>query len=628
MKKKLSPVFVAAGIIVALSLFVILSMLFYTPSDHLWRASELAKEDNLRFHVAHLFFGTLGLGAYIGWIVVLAWAIVVFYRESAGELLLRGVSLGVAVLSGAALADMLGSNNLGGDLGFAVASVMKGSLGAVIGSVLMSGLFLASLAFATEFGFLNQIRAAHRILTEPREEKAAPDLVRGFNEGAEELLLRDETDLPAAGADLSTGGAGLPVEADSTDGRPTERAGGESREEPEEPGERTVISSSPLHIETERLEDDLLIGPGPARRSAADERILVRETDLRPAEAGLAVQTLEEAEDEFMPAPPPPVPMSAVAPSADPVAESPEEFFVDTGFDLVEHEIEAAEEAPEPEPATRWRPALESVFEALIGPAAAPLPPPAPAAVAEVTLTSEPAFLLDDEITILADEEEEADWPEPVSRTAAMPPESPPAVAVEEPPMELPAESEPVELPAESEPVEMESEPEVFAEAVTAEVLPEPPAAPAALTPAPVDRGGDDEALLPFMREAIEPAPAPSPDVLADAPPTAPERSVLPVLEDLAEASPKPKSLFRRRKPEPAPAAQTADPLLDEAASIFLERGRASVVLLQRRLDIGYTRASRIVEALAAKGLVGPLTESGSREVLLSREDWEARKLS
>ena len=70
--------------------------------------------------------------------------------------------------------------------------------------------------------------------------------------------------------------------------------------------------------------------------------------------------------------------------------------------------------------------------------------------------------------------------------------------------------------------------------------------------------------------------------------------------------------------------AAFADPLLDHAAEMVIERGRASVVLLQRRLDIGYTRASRLVEALEQEGLVGPLLESGSREVLMSREEWEA----
>jgi DNA segregation ATPase FtsK/SpoIIIE-like protein len=42
-------------------------------------------------------------------------------------------------------------------------------------------------------------------------------------------------------------------------------------------------------------------------------------------------------------------------------------------------------------------------------------------------------------------------------------------------------------------------------------------------------------------------------------------------------------------------------------------------------MDLGYTRASKVVEALEKAGLLGPLTESGSREVLLTREQWQSR---
>ncbi|NEP82444.1 MAG: hypothetical protein F6K39_32435, partial [Okeania sp. SIO3B3] len=38
------------------------------------------------------------------------------------------------------------------------------------------------------------------------------------------------------------------------------------------------------------------------------------------------------------------------------------------------------------------------------------------------------------------------------------------------------------------------------------------------------------------------------------------------------------------------------DPLFDRAVEIVLETKRGSVSLLQRRLAIGYTRASRLIE--------------------------------
>ncbi|MBX3036377.1 MAG: DNA translocase FtsK [Anaerolineales bacterium] len=48
------------------------------------------------------------------------------------------------------------------------------------------------------------------------------------------------------------------------------------------------------------------------------------------------------------------------------------------------------------------------------------------------------------------------------------------------------------------------------------------------------------------------------------------------------------------------------DPLFDEAVAIIRKEGRASVSMLQRRLRIGYTRASRIVDMMEDKKIVGP----------------------
>lgn len=48
------------------------------------------------------------------------------------------------------------------------------------------------------------------------------------------------------------------------------------------------------------------------------------------------------------------------------------------------------------------------------------------------------------------------------------------------------------------------------------------------------------------------------------------------------------------------------DPLYNEAVEIIRKEGRASVSMLQRRLRIGYTRASRIVDMMEDKKIVGP----------------------
>jgi S-DNA-T family DNA segregation ATPase FtsK/SpoIIIE len=58
-----------------------------------------------------------------------------------------------------------------------------------------------------------------------------------------------------------------------------------------------------------------------------------------------------------------------------------------------------------------------------------------------------------------------------------------------------------------------------------------------------------------------------------------------------------------------------SDPLYDEAVKIVTETRKASISGVQRRLKIGYNRAARLVEAMEAAGLVGPLQSNGSREI-------------
>jgi len=68
------------------------------------------------------------------------------------------------------------------------------------------------------------------------------------------------------------------------------------------------------------------------------------------------------------------------------------------------------------------------------------------------------------------------------------------------------------------------------------------------------------------------------------------------------------------------------DELFDKAVEIVMESRRGSVSLLQRRLTIGYSRASRLIEEMAASGIVGEYKGSQAREVLLTAEEWQALK--
>ncbi|MBN1845646.1 MAG: DNA translocase FtsK 4TM domain-containing protein [Sedimentisphaerales bacterium] len=68
------------------------------------------------------------------------------------------------------------------------------------------------------------------------------------------------------------------------------------------------------------------------------------------------------------------------------------------------------------------------------------------------------------------------------------------------------------------------------------------------------------------------------------------------------------------------------DELFDEAVQVILETRRGSVSLLQRRLTIGYSRASRLVDQMAAAGIVGEYKGSQAREVLITMDEYEQIK--
>ena len=72
----------------------------------------------------------------------------------------------------------------------------------------------------------------------------------------------------------------------------------------------------------------------------------------------------------------------------------------------------------------------------------------------------------------------------------------------------------------------------------------------------------------------------------------------------------------------------SGDDLYEQACRIVLGTGRGSVSLLQRKLEIGYTRAARLVDMMAAEGVVGDYKGSKAREVVMTLDDWENRRSS
>jgi S-DNA-T family DNA segregation ATPase FtsK/SpoIIIE len=60
------------------------------------------------------------------------------------------------------------------------------------------------------------------------------------------------------------------------------------------------------------------------------------------------------------------------------------------------------------------------------------------------------------------------------------------------------------------------------------------------------------------------------------------------------------------------------DSMFKDAVQCVIESGKASASLLQRRLRIGYSRASRLVEEMEEQGIIGPADGSRPRDVLVS----------
>ncbi len=68
------------------------------------------------------------------------------------------------------------------------------------------------------------------------------------------------------------------------------------------------------------------------------------------------------------------------------------------------------------------------------------------------------------------------------------------------------------------------------------------------------------------------------------------------------------------------------DPLFEKAVDIIVMQGRGSTTLLQTKMGVGYSRATRLIEQIADAGVLGPHKGSQAREVLLSQAEWETMK--
>lgn len=62
------------------------------------------------------------------------------------------------------------------------------------------------------------------------------------------------------------------------------------------------------------------------------------------------------------------------------------------------------------------------------------------------------------------------------------------------------------------------------------------------------------------------------------------------------------------------------DPLFEEAKALVLETQKASASMIQRRLSVGFNRATRLMEELEESGVIGPAEGTKPRKVLMTQE--------
>ncbi|MCF8011962.1 MAG: DNA translocase FtsK [Clostridiales bacterium] len=69
--------------------------------------------------------------------------------------------------------------------------------------------------------------------------------------------------------------------------------------------------------------------------------------------------------------------------------------------------------------------------------------------------------------------------------------------------------------------------------------------------------------------------------------------------------------------------SQLEDVLLPRALRIILDSGQASISMLQRRLQVGYSRAARLIDIMERKGFVGGFEGNKPRTVIITRDQFE-----
>lgn len=67
---------------------------------------------------------------------------------------------------------------------------------------------------------------------------------------------------------------------------------------------------------------------------------------------------------------------------------------------------------------------------------------------------------------------------------------------------------------------------------------------------------------------------------------------------------------------------ENLDPLFNDAVDVVIETGKASTSFLQRKLGVGYSRGSKIMDQMEEKHIIGPQDGSKPRKILINKQQW------
>ena len=73
--------------------------------------------------------------------------------------------------------------------------------------------------------------------------------------------------------------------------------------------------------------------------------------------------------------------------------------------------------------------------------------------------------------------------------------------------------------------------------------------------------------------------------------------------------------------------ANDGDPMLKPAIQLAVESGKISTSLIQRRLQLGYGRAAKLIDTMEKMGIVGPPQGQKPRDVLISKQEYMEMEL-